>query len=89
MEPWRAVDAHSGGLEAQNGALKVFLDQWSQIPITLMRSRIRIWIRISWIRIRIEVKSWIWIRVCIKVMRIRNLEYYTCGPNVMATFYQF
>ncbi len=43
-----------------------------------MRSRVRIWIRISWIRIRIEVvKSWIWIRVRIKVMRIRNLEYHT------------
>jgi hypothetical protein len=22
MEPWRVVDAHSGGVEAQNGALK-------------------------------------------------------------------
>jgi hypothetical protein len=42
-----------------------------------MRSRIRIWIHISWIRIRIEVKSWIWIRVRIEVTRIRNLEYYT------------
>jgi hypothetical protein len=35
-------------------------DQWSQIPITVMRSRSRI---------RIKVKSWI--RICIKVMRIR------------------
>jgi hypothetical protein len=23
MEPWRAVDAHNGGVEAQNGALEV------------------------------------------------------------------
>jgi hypothetical protein len=22
MEPWRAVDAHIGGIEAQNGALR-------------------------------------------------------------------
>jgi hypothetical protein len=43
----------------------LFVDQWSQIRMALMRSRIRIWIRIevkSWIWIRIEVKSWI--RIC-------------------------
>ncbi len=52
-------------------------DPWSQVPVTLKRSFI--WIRI---RIRIQVKSWIWnlirieviswIRIRIKVMRIRN-----------------
>jgi hypothetical protein len=39
------------------------IDQWSQIPITLMRSTI-------WVRIK--VKSWI--RIRIKVMRIRKPE---------------
>ncbi len=48
------------------------VDQWSQIRITLMRSRIRICIKVkSRTRIRIEVKSRFRIRV--KVMRIRNL----------------
>jgi hypothetical protein len=59
IEPWRAVDAHKRGLEARNGALDGIY-QWSQIPITLMRSRIRIRIRNKvkgWIRILIEVKS--------------------------------
>ncbi len=61
MEPW------SGG----------YVDQWSQIRITLMRSRIRIWIRIKvkrGIRIRFLVKRWIPNPDphYIKVMRIRN-----------------
>ncbi len=50
QELWRAVDA-------QNGGLKGSVDQWSQIRITFMRSRIRIEVK-SWIRIRIKVKSW-------------------------------
>ncbi len=53
------MDAQNGGLEAQNGTK----DQWSQIPIILMRSRIRI---------RIEEKSGI--RIRIKMIRIRNPE---------------
>jgi hypothetical protein len=53
-----AVDAHNGGLEAQNGALESL---WSQIPITLKMSRIQN---------RIQVKSWI--RIRIQVIRIRN-----------------
>jgi hypothetical protein len=56
IEPWRTVDALNGGLKAQTGAL----DQWSQVPI---HSCIRI-------QIRIEVKSWIWIRIDVKT-RIR------------------
>jgi hypothetical protein len=48
IEPWRAVDAHNGGLEAQNKAMG------SQIPFTLKG---------SWIRIRIKVKSWIRIHI--------------------------
>jgi hypothetical protein len=40
MEPWRAVDAHNGGVEAQNGALEDLYSehQWAQ---TLMRIRVR------------------------------------------------
>ncbi len=64
------MDAHNGGLEAQNGGLeapkwspRVSVDKWPQIAITLMKSRIRI-------EIRIEVTSWI--RIRIKMMRIRN-----------------
>jgi hypothetical protein len=41
MKSWRAVDARNGGVEAQNG------DQWSQIHITLMKSMIRIPVRIK------------------------------------------
>jgi hypothetical protein len=33
-------DARNGILEAQNGPEVYTVDQWSQIPITLMRSRI-------------------------------------------------
>jgi hypothetical protein len=46
MELWRAVDAHDGGVEAQNKNLGGFVDLWSQICINLMRRRIRIRIRI-------------------------------------------
>jgi hypothetical protein len=51
-------EAQNGGVEAQYGGC---IGQWWQIRITLTRSRILI---------RIEVKSWI--RIRIKVMRIRN-----------------
>jgi hypothetical protein len=54
-------------IEAQNGPWMA-VDQWSQIAITLMRSRIWIWIRPevkSWIRNGIKVKSWIWIRISV------------------------
>jgi hypothetical protein len=54
------VDAHNGGLEAQNGALEG-ADPWSQVPITLKRSYI-------WILIRIEVNCWIWTRIHIEVI---------------------
>ncbi len=70
------MDAHNGGLEAQNGDPE---DQGPvvancQIPITLMR-RIRIRIKVkSWTRISILMKSWNWIRIRIKVLRIRNPE---------------
>jgi hypothetical protein len=37
MEPWRDLDAHNGGVEAQNGAV---VATWSQILITLMRNSI-------------------------------------------------
>jgi hypothetical protein len=52
MEPWRANDAHSGGLKAQNGALEglpvVAVSFGTGTPF--MRSRF--WIRIEVIRIR-------------------------------------
>jgi hypothetical protein len=61
MEQWMAVDAHNGGVEALNGALQAgSVYQWSQIRITLMRSRIRIRISIkgkSRIPISIQVKN--------------------------------
>ncbi len=56
----RAVDTHNGAWRLEMEPWRV-IDQWSQIPITFMRSRIRI---------RIEEKSWI--RVRIEMMRIRN-----------------
>ncbi len=31
---WSAVNAHSGGAEAQNEAVEVLVDHWSQILIT-------------------------------------------------------
>jgi hypothetical protein len=55
IEPWRAVYAHNGDLEAQNGELEGLYTRACRFFITLMRSRI--WIRIqvkSWIRIRIR-----------------------------------
>jgi len=84
-KPWRAVDAHNGGVEARNGAMEgvYCVCPWSQIFITLRSSRIRIRnhikvkgrIRIGIkvkgrIRIRIKMKGRI--RIRIKVMRIRN-----------------
>jgi hypothetical protein len=74
------MNAHNRGLEAQKWSPGGSIDQSSQIPITLKRSRIRIRIKVeSWIRIkiliRIKRKSWIRIRICIKVMRIRNPAY--------------
>jgi hypothetical protein len=51
-------------VEAQFGASEGLFDQWSQVHITLLRSRIRIRIKVkSRIRICIKVKSWIRIRV--------------------------
>jgi hypothetical protein len=43
---------------------KMYIDQWSKVPITLMK---------SWIQIRSKVKSWT--RISIKVIRIRNLDF--------------
>ncbi len=55
-----------GRLKWRRGGSKlrpeVYEGQWSQIRITMMRSRIRV---------RIKVKSWIRIRIGIKVMRTR------------------
>ncbi len=48
-EPWRAMDAHKGGVEAQKWNPGGSVCQWSQILISLTRSRIRI-------RIGIKVK---------------------------------
>jgi hypothetical protein len=68
MEPWKAVNAHNGGVEALVVVLKVSVDQQSQIRITL-RIRIRIKVK-SWMVIRINVKRGI--RSRIKAMQIRN-----------------
>jgi hypothetical protein len=48
------------------------MDQWSQIPITLLKSWIRIRIKVkSWIEIRNEVwKSWIRIRIKVKFQKL-------------------
>jgi hypothetical protein len=44
IEPWRAEDAHNGGTKwSRVGSL----DQWSQICLTLMTSRIRIRIKVK------------------------------------------
>jgi hypothetical protein len=45
MEPWRAVNAYNGGVEAQNGAVEGL--KTSGHGNTLMRSRIRITIHIK------------------------------------------
>ncbi len=45
-EPKRAVDISNGGAKAQNEVLEgLKVDQWSQIRITLMKSRIRIHVK--------------------------------------------
>jgi hypothetical protein len=73
-DPWWAADTDKRGARAQNGILEGgSLDQRWRMNVTLMRSRIRIRLRIevkSRIRNRIEVKRWI--RIRIPVMRIRN-----------------
>jgi hypothetical protein len=58
MQPWKAMDTQNGGVEVHKGGLEGSLDHWSQIRITLMRSRIWIWIQID-----IEVNSWIRISI--------------------------
>jgi hypothetical protein len=55
MEPWRAV-GWTLTVEA--------VYQWSQIRITLMRSRIRIYVK-SWIRIRNPSTGWMFVYVCL------------------------
>ncbi len=58
IEPLRSVDAHNSGVWAQYVAAEGLysVDHWSQIRITLMRSRIRIRIKVKChIRIRIYV----------------------------------
>ncbi len=67
------MDAHNGGVEAQNSSLSGPIDQCWQI-INLMRSRIRIRLLIK-VEKRIRIKlSESWIRIHIKVMRNRNPE---------------
>jgi hypothetical protein len=63
MEPWRAVDAHNGGLEAQNGALEGLLTSFCRFA-SLRRGPM--------IQIRIKERRLIRIRIRVKVMRIRN-----------------
>jgi hypothetical protein len=65
IEPWRTVGTQNGGVEAQTGGLEGLRPLIAD-RITLMRSTIRI-------RIHIEVKSWIRIRIIAKILiRIRN-----------------
>jgi hypothetical protein len=52
---------NSEAVQAQNGTSGGSVDQWSQVRITFMRSRI-------WIRIELKSR----IRIDIKVTRIRN-----------------
>jgi hypothetical protein len=62
------MEAHNGGAEAQHGARKFVYQWWSQIHITLMRSGIRIRIKVtSPIQMRNQEKRGI--RLLIKVMR--------------------
>jgi hypothetical protein len=65
MEPWRAVNAHNGGVEAQMEPWKP-VEQWSQVGITLMSSRIQI-------RKRIRVERGVRV-IAPKVMRIDMLS---------------
>ncbi len=57
MEQWRAKETFHGGVEAQwspGGSV----DQWSQVHITLMMSRIRIRIKVKrQVPARIRIKS--------------------------------
>ncbi len=71
----RGMDAHKGGLEAQNGVQDGPLTSGRRFP-SLMRIRIRIKLK-GRLRIRIEVK--IWIRTRIKVMRILH-PFWWNGP---------
>ncbi len=61
LEPWMALGAPNGGLEGSEWSPRGSVDQWSKIRITLMRNSIRI-----------GTKMENWIRIRMKVMRIRN-----------------
>jgi hypothetical protein len=65
MEPWRALAAHSGGFQDQNGAVENLYASGQRFAtlITLIRSKIRI---------RLKVTGRIRIRIRIKVMRNRH-----------------
>ncbi len=54
MEPWRAVDTHNGGVEAQNGALK---DLCTPVVANFDEDSDPNQSVKGWIRIRIKVKK--------------------------------
>jgi hypothetical protein len=69
MEAWR-LKMEAGGSKWSPGGSE---DQWSQISITLRRSRIRIRMKVkNWIRILIKVKNWI--RILIKVKKAGSVS---------------
>jgi hypothetical protein len=69
---WTNGHAYNRGVSSIWSSRKS-VDQWSQIRINLMRSRIRFWIRIKVkIRIRIRFKVKRCIRISIEVMRIHT-----------------
>jgi len=92
MESWRDVEARSGGMEAENGALEGLVDQWSQIHVTLMMSRIRI--RIEVMRIRKPVLySYIWDETAVGKKRpklkkkfLQNLQFIYPGFRIRINF---
>jgi hypothetical protein len=77
IEPWKLIiDAWMLKMEPWRGSL----DQWSQTPITLMRIRI-------YIRIRIKVKSWI--RIRFKVMQPPDILFLKVSANYNYTALPF
>jgi hypothetical protein len=65
MEPWKVMDVRNGGVEGSKWSRGESIDQWLQIRVSLIRSRIQIRILI-WIK----VKKRIWIKMR-KRIRIR------------------
>ncbi len=72
MEPWRAVGALNEGVEAQNGAAEGLCDNGAELHhFNEEQDSNKIRIKVTG-RIRFGINVNRWIRIRVKVMRIRN-----------------